>query len=176
MGNPLCVDLCSGMGGVAEGFLAAGYEVVGYDIKDHGYPGRLIIQDVREVESIVAQWQGRDITVLWASPPCDGVSRFRQPWLRRKGNIPAPDLSIFEACFELRRRLQPRVFILENVRSAQYFIGQATVAREPFYFWGDAVLIPRVSKGRMSRKGNWLAKRYVSISRRFPTFRSTVLV
>src|SRR3990167_8233951 len=28
----------------------------------------------------------------------------------------------------------------------------------------------------LSRKGNWLAKRYVSISRRFPTFRSTVLV
>ena len=26
--KPLCVDLCGGLGGVAEGFLAAGYRVV----------------------------------------------------------------------------------------------------------------------------------------------------
>ncbi len=150
--NPLCVDLCCGLGGVAEGFLAAGYDVVGYDITDHGYPGKLIIQDVRQVDSIVAPWKGVDITVLWASPPCDEVARFRQPWLRRKGNLQVPDLSIFEACFELKRRLRPGVFILENVRSAQYFIGQATVAREPYYFWGDAVLIPQV---KTRQKQSW---------------------
>ena len=139
--QPLCIDLCAGLGGVAEGFLAADYDVVGYDIADHGYPGRLIIQDVREVESIVAQWQGQDITVLWASPPCQEFTVRDLPWGRVK-DLPPPDLSIVNACREIARRLKPRVFVLENVRGAQPWIGRAPLHRGPYYFWGDVALIP----------------------------------
>ena len=35
--KPLCIDLCCGLGGWAEGFLAEGYDVVGFDIKRHRY-------------------------------------------------------------------------------------------------------------------------------------------
>ena len=141
--NPLLVDLCGGLGGVAEGFLVAGYRVVGYDIVDHGYPGELRIQDVREVDSIVAQWQGQDITVLWASPPCNEFTLRDLPW-GRKRNLPPPDISIVTACFELGKRLKPRMFILENVRGAQPWIGRAPLHRGPFYLWGDVALVPNV--------------------------------
>ena len=146
--KPLCVDLCCGLGGVADGFLAAGYRVVGYDIVDHGYPGELCIQDVREVDSIVAQWQGQDITVLWASPPCQEVSLWDMPWGRNR-NLPPPDLSIFQACFELGRQLKPRVFVLENVRGAQRWIGRAPLHRGPYYFWGDVALMPMLAARHM---------------------------
>ena len=139
--RPLCVDLCCGLGGVAEGFLAAGYDVVGYDVANHGYPGKLIVQDVREVDSIVEQWAGREITVLWASPPCQEFTVWDLPWGRNK-NLPPPDLSIVNACFELRGRLHPKMFVLENVRGAQPWIGRAPLHRGPYYFWGDVALMP----------------------------------
>lgn len=65
------------------------------------------------------------------------------PWTRKR-NPPPPDLSLVEAEYRIRDEAKPGFFLLENVRSAQDFIGKAIVAREPFYFWGDAVLIPRV--------------------------------
>ena len=149
--TPLCVDLCCGLGGVAEGFLSAGYEVVGYDIQDHGYPGEIRVQDVREVDSIVTQWEGQRITVLWASPPCNEVSLRDLPWGRNQKLLP-PDLSIFEACFELGRRLNPRVFILENVRGAQPWIGRAPLHRGPYYFWGDVALLPALRPGHIKKE------------------------
>ena len=49
--KPLCIDLYCGLGGWAEGFLAEGYRVLGFDIERHdygsgGYPGQLVLQDV----------------------------------------------------------------------------------------------------------------------------------
>jgi hypothetical protein len=50
----LCIDLYCSLGGWAEGFLAEGYECRGYDIEAHdygtaGYPGELILRDVRSI-------------------------------------------------------------------------------------------------------------------------------
>jgi site-specific DNA-cytosine methylase len=50
--KPLAIDLYAGLGGWADGFLAEGYTVVGFDIERHdygtgGYPGKLVLQDVR---------------------------------------------------------------------------------------------------------------------------------
>ena len=151
--RPLLVDLCGGLGGVAEGFLVAGYAVVGYDIQDHGYPSEIRVQDVREVDSIVAQWEGRQITVLWASPPCNEMTLRDLPWGRIK-HLPPPDLSIFEACFELARRLKPKVFVLENVRGAQPWIGRAPLHRGPYYFWGDVALMPMLPPNTIKKEGH----------------------
>ena len=48
---PLCIDLFCGLGGWAEGFLAEGYQVIGFDVERHDYgtgryPGELVLQDV----------------------------------------------------------------------------------------------------------------------------------
>ena len=156
--QPLCIDLCCGLGGVAEGFLAAGYRVVGYDIENHGYPGELRLQDVREVDSIVDQWKGQDIIVLWASPPCNEFTIRDLPWGRNR-NLPPPDLSIANACFDLARRLCPKIFVLENVRGAQPWIGRAPLHRGPYYFWGDVALVPPLPEGHIYRaNGKYLSQ------------------
>jgi hypothetical protein len=36
--KPLCIDLFRGLGGWTEGFLAEGWDVVGFDIERHRYP------------------------------------------------------------------------------------------------------------------------------------------
>ena len=36
--RPLCIDLFCGLGGWAEGFLAEGWDVIGFDIERHRYP------------------------------------------------------------------------------------------------------------------------------------------
>lgn len=154
---PVCLDLCCGLGGWAEGFLDAGYLVVGYDVKDWGYPGYLVIQDVREVEAIASYWRGQ-VDVMVASPPCNEVSLLDLPWGRRK-NLPPPDLSIFEACFMLRELIQPKIFLLENVRGAQVYIGRAPLHRKAFYFWGDVALVPECPEGHYKTHSLAYAKR-----------------
>jgi len=47
----LCIDLFCGLGGWAEGFLAEGYDMIGFDIERHEYgeqkyPAQLVLQDV----------------------------------------------------------------------------------------------------------------------------------
>jgi hypothetical protein len=37
MPKPLCIDLFCGLGGWTEGFLAEGWDVIGFDIKRHVY-------------------------------------------------------------------------------------------------------------------------------------------
>jgi site-specific DNA-cytosine methylase len=34
-GKPLCIDLFCGLGGWGEGFLAEGWDVIGFDIERH---------------------------------------------------------------------------------------------------------------------------------------------
>lgn len=71
MGQPLCIDLFCGLGGWSEGFLAEGYECVGFDIERHdygtgGYPGQLVLQDVLTLHGS----QFKDAACIVASPPC----------------------------------------------------------------------------------------------------------
>lgn len=54
MVKPVAIDLFCGLGGWAEGLLSEGWVVTGYDIEAHdygmgGYPGELIIRDVRSI-------------------------------------------------------------------------------------------------------------------------------
>ena len=51
MSKSLCIDLFCGLGGWAEGFLAEGYDMIGFDIERHEYgeqkyPAQLVLQDV----------------------------------------------------------------------------------------------------------------------------------
>lgn len=104
MTRPLCIDLFCGLGGWAEGFLAEGWDVVGFDIERHdygtgGYPGQLVIQDVLTLHG--SQFRNADMIV--ASPPCQGYSYRAMPWKRAKA-LPPPDNAHFEACARIRKQ------------------------------------------------------------------------
>ncbi len=45
MRRPLCVDLYAGLGGWSDGFIAEGWDCVGFDIERHRYLGRNIVDD-----------------------------------------------------------------------------------------------------------------------------------
>lgn len=149
MAKPLCIDLFCGLGGWADGFLAEGYDVVGFDIERHdygtgGYPGQLVLQDVLTLDGR----QFRNAAVIVASPPCQAYSYRAMPWKRAKA-LPPPDNTLFEACFRIAREAGVPL-IVENVRGAQKWVGRARWNFGSFYLWGDIpALMPPVNRGVM---------------------------
>jgi hypothetical protein len=87
--KPLCIDLYCGLGGWAEGFLAEGYRVVGFDIERHdygtgGYPAELVLQDVLALDGADLA----DAAVIVASPPCQEFAYRMQPWKMARAQKP----------------------------------------------------------------------------------------
>lgn len=146
-------DLFCGLGGWSEGFLAEGYECVGFDIEAHdygtgGYPGKLILRDVRSIHGS----ELADATIIVASPPCQAYSYRAMPWKRAKA-LPPPDNTLFNECFRVQREASETAgrhipLIVENVRGAQKWVGRARWNYGSFYLWGDVpALMPLTRKG-----------------------------
>lgn len=79
--KPLCIDLFCGLGGWTEGFLAEGWDCVGFDTErhvygQHRYPAQLVLQDVRTLHGS----QFRDARMIVASSPCQEFSYRAMPW------------------------------------------------------------------------------------------------
>jgi hypothetical protein len=120
---PLCIDLYCGLGGWTEGFLAEGYDVVGFDIERRPYPAQLVLQDALTIHGS----QFRDAAVIVASPPCQNYSYLAMPWsrspdfvrpsgdsweilnstaakeMRERWEREGPDNRLFDACFRIQQ-------------------------------------------------------------------------
>jgi site-specific DNA-cytosine methylase len=150
--KPLCVDLYAGLGGWSEGFLAEGYECIGYDIEAHdygtgGYPGKLILRDIRSIHGS----ELKDAAVIVASPPCQAYSYRAMPWKRAKA-LPPPDNTLFNECFRIQREASEAAghhipMIVENVRGAQKWVGRASWNYGSYYLWGDVPALMPFSCG-----------------------------
>jgi hypothetical protein len=140
--EPLAIDLYCGLGGWAEGLLAEGWRVVGFDIERHdygtgGYPGQLVLQDVLTLHGS----QFKNASLIVASPPCQAYSYRTMPWKRAKA-LPPPDNTLFETCFRIQREASEAAghhipLIVENVRGAQKWVGRAKWRFGSYYLWGD---------------------------------------
>jgi hypothetical protein len=158
--KPLCIDLFCGLGGWTEGFLAEGWNVIGFDIERHdygtgGYPAQLVLQDVLTLHGS----QFRDADCIVASPPCQAYSYRAMPWKRAKALLP-PSNELFDACFRIQRealvgswRYIPMV--VENVRGVQKWVGRAKWHYGSYYLWGD---VPALMPSAQAVKG--FAKRF----------------
>jgi hypothetical protein len=142
--------LYCGLGGWAEGFLAEGYRVIGFDIEAHdygtgGYPGELVLRDVLTLNGS----EFVDAAVIVASPPCQQYSYRSMPWSRAR-SLPPPDNSLFEACFRIQCEASEAAgrhipLIVENVRGAQKWVGYAKWHFGSYFLWGDVpALMPIV--------------------------------
>ena len=162
--QPAAVDLFCGLGGWAEGLLAEGWKVIGFDIErheygEHRYPGRLVIQDVLNLHGSLF----KDADLIVASPPCQEYSYMAMPWTRAKAKAAAirADMTgaeharltrLFDACFRIQREACEAAgrhipMVVENVRGAQPWVGKAAGKYGSFYLWGNVpVTMPTTFK------------------------------
>ena len=142
--KPLCFDLFAGVGGWSEGFMAEGWDCVGFDIERHvygeaHYPAQLVLQDVLTLHGS----QFRDAACIVASPPCQKYSWMAMPWSASKREVswqlwqrsakiaPRSDLNdLFDACFRIQREASEAAghripLVIENVKGAQPWVGRA---------------------------------------------------
>lgn len=156
-GPPLAIDLYCGLGGWAEGLLAEGWRVFGFDIEQHdygtgGYPGQLVLQDVTTLHGS----QFKNASLIVASPPCQAYSYRAMPWSRAKA-LPPPDNSLFDACFRIQREACEAAgryipLIVENVRGAVKWVEHPVRWHFGSYFlWGD---VPALMPPIVGRKFN----------------------
>lgn len=157
-------DLYCGLGGWAEGFLAEGYRVVGFDIERHdygtgGYPGELVLQDIRTLHGA----QLRDAAVIVASSPCQEFSYRAMPWKRAKAlGPPVLGIDLFYQSIRIQHEAQeaagrPIPLIMENVKGAQKWIGRAAWHYGSFYLWGDVPALMPSTQAIKNWGGSWLA-------------------
>jgi len=134
---PRLLDLFCGRWGWSRAFAARGWECVGIDlIAPPEVPkGCEFLQG--NVLELTGDWFPT-FDFIVASPPCEnfsvhGMKNFHP-------NPPYPELGI--KLFNHTRSLCEASgvpYVIENVRSAEYFVGDAVRHCGPFYLWGSAV-------------------------------------
>lgn len=167
--KPIVFDLYCGLGGWSEAFIAQGYRAVGFDVEAHdygtgGYPGELVLRDVRSLTGAELVKQYGVPACIVASPPCQEFSYMAMPWSKAKNKEreilqnPAERArltDLFNQCFRIQREVSEAAghyvpIIIENVRGAQKWVGKARWNFGSFYLWGDVpALMPipcKVSK------------------------------
>lgn len=179
--KPIVLDLCCGLGGWTKGFLDEGYEAIGFDVERHdygsgGYPGRLILKDIRTLNGYDLRSAGA--TVIVASPPCQEFSYRAMPWKKAKA-LPPPSLELFETCLRLAREADVSI-IIENVKGAQKWLsplvakypsafgyrdavpGSAKAHFGSYYLWGDVPALMPFVGGRSTKlpPGNCSAEKW----------------
>ena len=153
------IDLFAGLGGWAEGGLAEGWQVIGFDIErhvygEHRYPAQIVVQDVLTLDGA----QFRDADLIVASPPCQFFSYTAMPWSRAKALAaeiradPArlkKELALFNSCFRIQREACAAAgrhvpLVVENVKGAQPWVGRARWFWGSYFLWGDVpALMPQ---------------------------------
>lgn len=137
--KPLCIDLFCGLGGWTAGFLATGWDCVGFDIEVHQYgkdryPAQLVLQNVLTIHGS----QFKNASAIVASSPCQAYSWLAMPWsrskdpnnskqakaLRAKWERDGPDNTLFDSCARIQREASEAAgrwipMIQENVRRAE---------------------------------------------------------
>ena len=136
------LDLFCGRCGWSKAFAARGWECVGVDLVEPPEVPKKCTFVKMDILSISAgasyHWSGQGFDFICASSPCEqfsvhGMKHFHP-------NPPYPELGI--KLFNHTRELCEASgvpYVMENVRAAQQFVGNAVHHCGPFYLWGTGV-------------------------------------
>lgn len=131
---PVCVDLFAGAGGLSEGLMSAGLDVVA-SVELHpqaalshafNHPStKVFVGDVREWNTRLLEAELRDrgasqLDVVVGGPPCQGFSS------AGKKHPADPRNSLFKAYADVVAQYHPRMFLLENVPGFRSMFGGST--------------------------------------------------
>lgn len=150
--TPFMVDLYAGLGGASAAMRERGWRVVGVDLDAKYRPD--IVADVRKLPLRA----GLRPDLVWASPPCEEFAKDSMPWFK---DTPPPSLELVGAAMRAIEWLQPRWWVIENVRGSHRWIrlllGPHRARYGPVYLWGDFPLFllgqrPAAWKERLSSK------------------------
>jgi len=120
------LDLFCGVGGASEPFLDHGWDVLRVDIRDDLAAD--VVADVRQLPI-----KPHDVDLIWGSPPCREVSRYRMPWYPDDD----PNLELFEAFLSIVDEWDPTYWVMENVQGLHDFYGEPRLTLGPFWLWGE---------------------------------------
>lgn len=121
----LMLDLCCGLKGASQAMRDRGWQVVTLDIDPIFEPD--IVADLR-----AWSWYGARPDLIWISPPCTEFARESMPWCRTGQQ---PDLAIINAARRTVAETPCHMWVIENVRGAQPYLGPAQIICGPFYLW-----------------------------------------
>jgi site-specific DNA-cytosine methylase len=127
--KPTFIDMFCGCGGLTQGFVDAGYEVL-FGV-DHDEPslssysknfgeGKGVKVDLfnpdylDRLESLVSQSSKKKIDVVVAGPPCQGFS------LTGSRNFEDPRNQLYLSVFKVVEKFQPKAFLIENVKGMKF--------------------------------------------------------
>lgn len=173
----LCIDLCSGLGGLSQAFVNAEWEVVTVDIEKKFNP--TICKDVRKVtvkdiqNVCVKALYKYETVVMLASPPCERYSIACSKW-------PLPGIreafEIVGAVFGLITEIKPDFWLVENPKGRlRWFVPNKPIAtinlsdygypsKKPTDLWGNVPLpmvetiksFPTIYSEKRQRKETWI--------------------
>lgn len=150
--RPVLVDLFCGRGGWSKAAARRGWNCVGYDVEDLGYPWWL---ERRACPLDVAVIERHCPSLVVASPPCEDFARFHLPWLR---TVSRPSTALLEWSISLRGRLSCPVVVECSLFAARHVKPQTRAGS--FALWGDVpALLPEVARCKAAMSGTEPAKR-----------------
>jgi len=146
------IDVFSGLGGASEAFVRhPGWEVLRIENNPllSGVP-ETTIMDAREFKKIISGFKDEIgvVDLMWFSPPCRDFSLgFNSPRAiaARMKEEYHPSMELVDLCLELVDIIQPRFFVIENVRGAIEFfepiLGPPRQIIGSFFLWGNFPLV-----------------------------------
>ena len=117
------LDCFCGLGGASEGFHSEGFECIGIDIVNVGYPYKFILGDMLKLKG--EDFRGYD--VIWGSPPCRDFSQMahvgygskrddcKGKWAWKNPPNPQKGLELVKAYLVFVEDAKPKIWIMENV-------------------------------------------------------------
>ncbi|MCL4540962.1 MAG: hypothetical protein M1396_01270 [Chloroflexi bacterium] len=147
------LDLFCGRFGWSKAFAARGWECVGVDLVEPlEIPDgcSFVKADVLSIGRIQGWMEGWDFDFVCASSPCEQFSVHGMKHFHPRPKYPELGIRMFNHTRALCEE-SGVPYVMENVRAAQQFVGNAVNHCGPFYLWGNAVplLLPhgKITKG-----------------------------